>query len=713
MVTVPVSRGNSIQLAPRPVAAIQPVRNPIGEAIGEGLQDFGRAGARFAQEQDRINDEFDQTQARAMLLDYQAQANPLVSDYLTKEGVDALNGVTATRGELNKLRQGLSGKATNDRMRRYFDQAVDRIEIGYVERIGTHSAGQLKQQQITVAKGEQEQFRSSALLNWSDPKAFGENLAGGIAAVEAEARVHGVTGVALDVAKKGYVSSTRLGVINQLLAENRQDDAIGYATVHRGDLTADDMLSVSKVLREPMELRFAIGGADKVMGGASAPNTPAGEGVSYSSKSLFDHGIVPIEGGTGKNGEFLISPKGAVGPAQVMPDTAPEAARLAGLAWDENRYRTDRAYNLALGKAYYEKQLRDFGDPIMAAAAYNAGPGRVRNAVAKAHERGGSWSDHIPAETKDYIAKFGQRMGVSGTADGIDEGDIYSRLDRVAEQEKWTPEQKRSVQEEVDRRVSRARGLQSARENDAYDAGLTAAVRLGEDFTDVSQLGTSFTRMSPQQQIAMTNMAEANRAAKVKAAAPRDGSDTYTALHNMATLDPERFIKTDLRPYKPLLTQGNWSSLSQAQAKMVEQGPRGAEVSSRSAISSTIAFYSKIDGQDLDPKANGEAFTRVFDDMNEYLRDLTNENQRRPTDAELKEAYGRATMQVRQPGALWGTKTLRRYEVEPGTSYSVDIDPAVRAKIVQRYIQRNGGRAPNEDTITQIYVAGKGRPGLW
>lgn len=721
MVTVPVSRGNSVQLAPRPVGAVQPVRNPVGEAIGEGLADLGRAGMRFAQEQDRINDEFDQTQARQMLLDYQTQATPLVSDYLTKEGVDALNGVTATRGELSKLRQGLSAKATNDRMRRYFDQAVGRIELGFAERIGTHSAGQLKQQQITVAKGEQEQFRSAALLNWSDPKAFSENLAGGVAAVEAEARVHGVTGVALDVAKKSYVSSTRLGVINQLLAENRQDDAIGYATVHRGDLTADDMLSVSKVLREPMELRFAIGGADKVMGGASAPNTPAGEGVSYSSKSLFDHGIVPIEGGTGKNGEFLISPKGAVGPAQVMPGTAPEAARLAGLPWDETKYRSDAAYNLALGKAYYQKQLAVFGDPVMAAAAYNAGPGGVRKAIAKAREKGGSWTDYLPAETKGYIAKFRERMGVSGTADGIDEADIYSRLDRVAEQEKWTPEQKRSVQEEVDRRVSRARGIQSARENDAYDAGLSAAVRLGEDFTDVSQLGTSFTRMSPQQQMAMTNMAEANRAAKISAVAPRDGSDTYIALHNMATLDPEKFLGdgteanpgVDLRAYKPLLTPGNFSTLSQLQAKMKKEGPNGPEVSSRSAISSTIAFYSKIDGQDLDPQKNGEAFTRVFDDMNSFLRGLTDGNKRRPTDAELKAAYGRATMQVRQPGTLWGTKALRRYEVEPRTSYTVDIDPAVRANIVERYKQRNGGRTPGEDTITQIYVAGKGRPGLW
>ena len=34
-------------------------------------------------------------------------------------------------------------------------------------------------------------------------------------------------------------------------------------------------------------------------------------------------------------GNPITSPKGAIGVAQVMPSTAPEAAKLAGLAWDE------------------------------------------------------------------------------------------------------------------------------------------------------------------------------------------------------------------------------------------------------------------------------------------------------------------------------------------------------------------------------------------
>lgn len=101
-----------------------------------------------------------------------------------------------------------------------------------------------------------------------------------------------------------------------------------------------------------------------------------------------------------KDGSVITSPAGAIGIAQVMPGTAPEAARLAGMTFDEQRYRNDPAYNEALGKAYFQKQLETFGDPAKAVAAYNAGPGNVQKAVAKGGE---NWQQYLPAETKGYL----------------------------------------------------------------------------------------------------------------------------------------------------------------------------------------------------------------------------------------------------------------------------------------------------------------------
>lgn len=106
-----------------------------------------------------------------------------------------------------------------------------------------------------------------------------------------------------------------------------------------------------------------------------------------------------------RDGSVRTSPKGAIGIAQVEPGTLPEAARLAGLPPSLDRLKNDPNYNLAVGRAYFAKQVQTFGSPDAAAAAYNAGPQAVVSAMAKANSRGGSYLDYLPAETRDYVAK--------------------------------------------------------------------------------------------------------------------------------------------------------------------------------------------------------------------------------------------------------------------------------------------------------------------
>jgi len=128
---------------------------------------------------------------------------------------------------------------------------------------------------------------------------------------------------------------------------------------------------------------------------------------SYSNVQLdpdFQNKILPIEGGIDKSGKFLTSKAGAIGPAQVMPSTAKEAAEAANLPYSEHLYKTDKDYNAALGNAYYKKLVNVFkGDTEKAAAAYNAGPGAVKSILEK---HGENWREHLPEETKGYVQKF-------------------------------------------------------------------------------------------------------------------------------------------------------------------------------------------------------------------------------------------------------------------------------------------------------------------
>lgn len=107
------------------------------------------------------------------------------------------------------------------------------------------------------------------------------------------------------------------------------------------------------------------------------------------------------------------SPVGARGLMQLMPPTATAVAKQNKIKFDRNRLTTDAAYNIRLGSSYLDSMVHTFGGSyIMAAAAYNAGPGRPR---AWARQYGDprdpsvdavDWVEMIPfSETRTYVQR--------------------------------------------------------------------------------------------------------------------------------------------------------------------------------------------------------------------------------------------------------------------------------------------------------------------
>src|SRR5690606_15785446 len=75
---------------------------------------------------------------------------------------------------------------------------------------------------------------------------------------------------------------------------------------------------------------------------------------------------------------------GALGLLQLMPGTARLVAAGAGLAYSESRLTSDPGYNAHLGAAHLSELVADYdGSYIMTFAAYNAGPGKLREWVAR------------------------------------------------------------------------------------------------------------------------------------------------------------------------------------------------------------------------------------------------------------------------------------------------------------------------------------------
>jgi len=73
-----------------------------------------------------------------------------------------------------------------------------------------------------------------------------------------------------------------------------------------------------------------------------------------------------------------LSRAGARGLMQLMPATARPMAEHRGLAFAGGELLDDPGANIEIGTAFLAGLLREFKDPRLAVAAYNAGPGRVR-----------------------------------------------------------------------------------------------------------------------------------------------------------------------------------------------------------------------------------------------------------------------------------------------------------------------------------------------
>lgn len=132
-----------------------------------------------------------------------------------------------------------------------------------------------------------------------------------------------------------------------------------------------------------------------------------------------------------------VSPAGARGLMQVMPQTAATMARTLGMPYSESRL-ADPGYNATLGAAYLAKRLAEFdGSYILTFAAYNAGAARVGEWIGRfgdPRERAVDpvdWVEQIPyPETRNYVQRVMENVQVYREVLGTGRLAIETDLDR-------------------------------------------------------------------------------------------------------------------------------------------------------------------------------------------------------------------------------------------------------------------------------------------
>ncbi len=160
---------------------------------------------------------------------------------------------------------------------------------------------------------------------------------------------------------------------------------------------------------------------------ASADISGAGKALAYAiarQESEFNVGAV--------------SGAGARGLLQLLPATARQVAKKAGMPFSPERLTSDAAYNAALGSAFLGEQLGRFnGSYVLTFAGYNAGPNRADQWVARYGDPRGKdvdavvdWIERIPyTETRSYVQRVMEnyevyKMRITGKFDIV--GDLVN-----------------------------------------------------------------------------------------------------------------------------------------------------------------------------------------------------------------------------------------------------------------------------------------------
>lgn len=180
----------------------------------------------------------------------------------------------------------------------------------------------------------------------------------------------------------------RIAELQQLMAQ--AGCASGASASNGGASFADALASASQPAASAAALSAPLAGANvAAVAPGSAGSSPYDGLVSaaaqrYGIDPALLHGLIQQESGFDPN---ATSGAGATGLCQLMPSTA------AGLGVTDP---TDPAQSIDAGARYLKQQLDAFGgDPSLALATYNAGPGAVQR------------SGGVPpyAETQDYVQK--------------------------------------------------------------------------------------------------------------------------------------------------------------------------------------------------------------------------------------------------------------------------------------------------------------------
>lgn len=446
----------------------------------------------------------------------------------------------------------------------------------------------------------------------------------------------------------------------------------------------------------------------------------------------FVNRIIEAETSGGRN--IRVSSSGALGIMQVLPDTARMVSAQLGIPFSAQRLHTDHAYNMLIGTTYLNMQLKRYGgNETLAAAAYNAGPGRVDQWIAQFGDpRTGAisneaWAAKIPIdETRNYVSKVmtgrgappPQRLTAVTDASGYKAVQDYY----AAQAEFYAPGDTvyaAAVRADIEGQYNDMKKVLAEAEAANYDTALKAALGDGVNGpTDLNALLDSdeavkaaYYALGPEKQQSIIKQLQANSAERTT---PTDEDlAEFQRLRGMALTDPVAFAKENIAE-KDNLTQALKKELIELQTRKPTAEDEKKLLNLTDALKIAQIPLAAAGITEDDDSFN--TFVGAFSiELNRYL----DENKKSPTDEEVRKIVSGLLTKTGGTGS-WpyilsgpperflfeGTQEeiqrALRFESNFEAVPELEVPASDRRQIIDAWTRKNG-TAPNESQINMLY----------
>lgn len=633
MPTVPEYNNFKVMPTTQPVGAMNATISPQAATIGarqimQAGEQITEGGQRIAAieldalsqaNQIRVDDSLNQLKEASLTLRYNPQTG-----FENVKGIDALQRASGQSlmqdygGMLDKQAADIENSLANDAQKRAFRMHANNLITGFKGDIEQHEGREFRNYSLSVREGTIANRMNEIGLNYNNPEAVEQAVRSIGAATYDQARLLGKSAEWAEAQAREATSKAHAVAISTALQKNDAKYADMYLKKFAPEMSADDILRVNGALTKELNGQIGLETANQVIqeSGSKISTSDSDRAFNIALGTESSNMQFGGPGSVAGPNEPTTSPTGAIGIAQVMPKTGPEAAKLAGVEWDEQKFRNDPEYNRKLGKAYFDEQLRQNGGNLaMAYAAYNAGPGALEKAKKEAQVKGQpqNWLQELPAETQNYVEKNMRAFGIG--AGQFAKPTLYELQQKVRERiGSGQPERLKIALDEVERQYNSIEKATKQRNDEAKATAMRGVMENGGRFTDLP--ANIRGALAPEDVTGVMDFAK-----RISL-----GDDTTSLwLYNDLTANPQKLMAMTDDQFFALrmeLSAADFKHFSDERAKMLNgTAPNGPGDLNTDAITRTLNDRLNSMGIDPTPKDASTDAERVG-----YLRRFVNQS---------------------------------------------------------------------------------------